>query len=156
MRNFWIQATKLPGGGWLSSAPDMARFEVAILTDRLIKRAARDIMWTPQMPSDGLGRMVYGLGWRGGTRKGVQDVGHGGSQQGTSAKILIAQDARAGKTFDSQITFVTADNGRARELILHEGGIDLHANRIQIIPHPHSTRFQRVLMFGVLSREITY
>jgi hypothetical protein len=28
----------VPGGGWLSSAPDMARFEVAILTDRLIKR----------------------------------------------------------------------------------------------------------------------
>ena len=213
---FLDSSYKVPGGGWLSSAPDMARFEVAILTDRLIKRATRDIMWTPQMPSDGLGRMVYGLGWQGGTRKGVGDVGHGGSQQGTSAMMLIAPDARAGvvvlinsdaagaselasqlleielglppgdhkeitidpklydsyvgsydvtsvvinivregdhlfaqingqkneifpesireyffKTFDSQITFVTDRSGRATELILHEGGTDLHANRIK-------------------------
>jgi len=70
----------------------MARFEVAILTDRLIKRATRDVMWTPQKPSDGLGRMVYGLGWQAGTTGGIGDVG----QQGTSTMMLIAPDARAG------------------------------------------------------------
>jgi CubicO group peptidase (beta-lactamase class C family) len=207
---------KVPGGGWLSSAPDMARFEAAILSDHLVKRATRDIMWTPQMPSDGLGRMVYGLGWQGGTTQGVVDVGHGGSQQGASAMMLIAPDARAGvmvlinsdaagaselasqlleivlglprddhqeitvdpklydryvgsyevtsvvisivrdgnhlfeqinghkneifpesvrdyfsKTSHSQVTFVTDGNGRATELILHEGGTDLRANRIK-------------------------
>jgi CubicO group peptidase (beta-lactamase class C family) len=213
---FLDSSYKIPGGGWLSSAPDMARFEVAILTDRLIRRATRDFMWTPQMPSDGLGRMVYGLGWQAGTTAGVGDVGHGGSQQGASTMILIAPDARAGvvvlinsdaagaselasqllkivlglppgdhkritvdpklydnylgsydvssvvvsivregdhlfaqingqknevfpesvrdyffKTFDSQITFVTDGNGRATELILHEGGTDVRANRIK-------------------------
>jgi serine beta-lactamase-like protein LACTB len=87
---------KIPGGGWLSSAQDMARFEVAILTDRLVSSVTRDLMWTPQKPSDGLGRMVYGLGWGVGTTEGVKDVGHGGSQQGTSALMLIAPDARAG------------------------------------------------------------
>jgi CubicO group peptidase (beta-lactamase class C family) len=87
---------KVPGGGWISSAPDMARFAVAMLNDRLVKQATRDIMWTPQMPSDGLGRMVYGLGWQAGTTEGVRDVGHAGSQQGASAMILIAPDARAG------------------------------------------------------------
>jgi hypothetical protein len=35
------------------------------------------------------------------------------------------------KAFDGQITFVTDANGRAMELILHEGGTDLHANRIK-------------------------
>jgi hypothetical protein len=35
------------------------------------------------------------------------------------------------KTFDSQITFVTDGNGRATELIWHEGGTDLRANRIE-------------------------
>jgi serine beta-lactamase-like protein LACTB len=213
---FLDSSYKVPGGGWLSSAPDMARFEVAILNDRLVKRTTRDIMWTPQMPSDGLGRMVYGLGWQAGTTHGVADVGHGGSQQGTSAMMLIAPDARAGvvvlinsdsagaselaselleialgllprnhkeitvdpklydeyvgsyevtsvvisivrdgdhlfaqinghkneifpesvrdyffKAFDSQITFVTDNNGRATELIFHEGGTDLHAIRIK-------------------------
>jgi serine beta-lactamase-like protein LACTB len=213
---FLDSSYKVPGGGWLSSAPDMARFEAAILSDRLMNRATRDIMWTPQIPSDGLGRMVYGLGWQGGTRNGVRDVGHGGSQQGASAMMLIAPDARAGvvvlinsdaagaselaaqlleivlglppgdrneitvdpklydgylgtyevtsavigivrdgdhlfmqingrrieifpqsvreyfsKSPDLQITFVTDGNGRATELILHEGGTDLHASRIK-------------------------
>jgi D-alanyl-D-alanine-carboxypeptidase/D-alanyl-D-alanine-endopeptidase len=35
------------------------------------------------------------------------------------------------KTFDSQITFVTDGSGRAMELILHEGGTDVHAHRIK-------------------------
>ena len=43
---------KVPGGGWLSSAQEMARFEVAMLADRLVTSATRDIMWTPQKPSD--------------------------------------------------------------------------------------------------------
>ena len=93
---FLDSSYKVPGGGWLSSAPDMARFGVAILNDRLLRRATRDIMWTPQMPSDGLGRMAYGLGWQLGVTDGLKDVGHGGSQQGTSTMMLIAPDARAG------------------------------------------------------------
>jgi CubicO group peptidase (beta-lactamase class C family) len=111
---FLDSSYKVPGGGWLSSAPDMARFEVAILTDRLIKRATRDIMWTPQMPSDGLGRMVYGLGWQGGTTDGVGDVGHGGSQQGTSTMMLIAPDARAGV-----VVLINSDAAGASELASH-------------------------------------
>jgi Domain of unknown function (DUF3471) len=35
------------------------------------------------------------------------------------------------RPFDAQITFVTDGNGRATELILHEGGTDVHANRIK-------------------------
>jgi len=35
------------------------------------------------------------------------------------------------KTSNSQVTFVTDGNGRATELILHEGGTDLRANRIK-------------------------
>ena len=174
-------------------------------------------MWNAQMPSDGLGRMAYGLGWQLGATDGVKDVGHGGSQQGASAMMLIAPDARAGvvvlinsdaagasalatrlleivlglpprvrteitvdpklydnyiggyeatsvvmtisraddrlfvqfpgqqkiqifpenvrdyffKSFDAQITFVTDSNGRATELIMHEGGTDLYAKRIK-------------------------
>ena len=206
---------KVPGGGWLSSAQDMARFEGAILNDRLVTSATRNIMWTPQKPSDGLGRMVYGLGWGVGTTGGARDVGHGGSQQGTSASLLIAPDARAGvvvltnsdaaganalgpqllkivlglplerkeipvdpkvydgyigsykmdgfsitvvrendhlfalingqnlqlvptgirdyvfKAFDEDISFLTDGNGRATDLILHEGGTDLDLIRIK-------------------------
>jgi len=215
--DFLDSSYKVPGGGWLSSAPDMARFEVAILNNQLVKSSTRDTMWNAQIPSDGLGRMAYGLGWQLGATDGVKDIGHGGSQQGASAMILIAPDARAGvvvlinsdaagasalatqlleivlgldprdrtevtvdpksydnyiggyeatsvvmnisraddhlfvqfpgqqkiqifpenvrdyffKTFDAQITFVTDANGRATELIMHEGGTDLYAKRIK-------------------------
>ena len=87
---------KVPGGGWLSSAPDMARFEAAIMNNRLLKSATRDTMWTQPMPSDGLGRLAYGLGWQFGAVEDLKIVGHGGSQQGTSTMIWMAPDARAG------------------------------------------------------------
>jgi serine beta-lactamase-like protein LACTB len=109
--DFLDSSYKVPGGGWLSSAEDMARFEVAILNHRLLKRATLEVMWTPQMPSDGLGRMVYGLGWEGGTTNGVKDVGHGGSQQGTSTKILIAPEARTGV-----VVLMNSDAAGASEL----------------------------------------
>jgi serine beta-lactamase-like protein LACTB, mitochondrial len=80
---------KIPGGGWLSSADDMARFEIALLDDKLIKRSTRDIMWTPQKPSDG-SKNDYALGWGTGDHAGVPTVGHGGSQQGTSTFFIIA------------------------------------------------------------------
>ena len=57
------------------------------MNNRLLKRPTRDMMWTPPMPSDGLGRMVYGLGWQLGAMEDVKIVGHGGSQQGTSTMI---------------------------------------------------------------------
>jgi len=93
---FLDSSYKVPGGGLLSSAADLARFEVAILTDQLITRTTRDMMWAPQMPSDGLGRMAYGLGWQIGMLGDVEDVGHGGTQQGTSTMMLLAPAARAG------------------------------------------------------------
>lgn len=108
---FLDSSYKVPGGGWLSSAPDMARFEVAILKDRLVRSATREIMWTQQMPSDGLGRMAYGLGWQFGVIDGVRDVGHGGSQQGTSTMMLIAPDARAGV-----VVLINSDAGGASAL----------------------------------------
>ncbi len=87
---------KVPGGGWLSSAPDVARFMVAILSERLVKPSTRELMWTPVIPKDRRGRLAYGLGWQLGRSHGVKLVGHGGSQQGTSAMMLMAPEARAG------------------------------------------------------------
>ena len=73
----------------------MARFEIAILNDTLIKRATREIMWTPQKTADGL-QSGYALGWGTSVRDGVFEVGHNGSQQGTSTSIRIAPEKRDG------------------------------------------------------------
>ena len=92
---FLDSSYKIPGGGWLSSAEDMARFEVAIIHDKLIKRATRDLMWTPLKPSDG-SKDTYGLGWGVRNNNGISFVGHSGGQQGTSTDFVIAPEHRAG------------------------------------------------------------
>jgi serine beta-lactamase-like protein LACTB, mitochondrial len=93
--DFLDSSYKIPGGGWLSSAEDMARFEVAILNDKLVRRATRDLMWTALKPSDG-SKDEYGLGWGNGNEDGIASVGHTGGQQGTSTAFTIAPAQRAG------------------------------------------------------------
>jgi len=101
---------KIPGGGLISSADDMARFEIAILNDTLIKRATRDITWTPQKTADGL-QSGYALGWGTSTRDGIFEAGHGGSQQGTSTAIRVAPEKR-----DGVVVLVNMDEVDAGEL----------------------------------------
>ena len=96
--DFLDSSYKIPGGGWLSSAEDMARFEVAILNDKLIRRSSRDLMWTPLKPSDG-SKDPYALGWgwdKNEENHQVAGVGHTGGQQGTSTAFVIAPERRAG------------------------------------------------------------
>jgi serine beta-lactamase-like protein LACTB, mitochondrial len=92
---FLDSSYKIPGGGWLSSAEDMAHFEVAVLNDKLIKRSTRDLMWTPLKPSDG-SEDTYALGWGLITVDGIRAFGHSGGQQGTSTYFLVAPEQRAG------------------------------------------------------------
>lgn len=92
--DFLDSSYKIPGGGWISSAVDMAEFEVAILDDKLIKRSTRELMWTPLKPSDG-SEDEYGLGWEVSNANGVKVAGHSGGQQGTSTDFQIAPEQRA-------------------------------------------------------------
>jgi CubicO group peptidase (beta-lactamase class C family) len=86
---------KIPGGGLISSADDMARFGIAIMANKLLKPATRDLMWTPQKVTDG-SQNDYALGW--GTQKkyGLALVEHTGGQQGTSTSIILVPERRAG------------------------------------------------------------
>jgi len=86
---------KIPGGGLISSADDMARFEIATMANKLLKPTTRDVMWTPQQAADG-SQNGYALGW--GTQKkyGLALVEHTGGQQGTSTSIILVPARRAG------------------------------------------------------------
>lgn len=92
---FLDSSYKIPGGGWLSSADDLAQFEIALLTDHLLEPATREAMWTRQETTDGK-PTSYGLGWGVGTMAGVPEVDHSGGQQGTSTFIMIVPEKRAG------------------------------------------------------------
>jgi CubicO group peptidase (beta-lactamase class C family) len=113
--DFLDSSYKIPGGGWLSSAEDMARFEVAIVDDKLIRRTTRNLMWTPLKPSDG-SKDDYALGWGSGMENGTQGMGHTGGQQGTSTAFLIAPEQRAGVVVLTNMEGVAADN-LARQIL---------------------------------------
>jgi len=93
--DFLDSSYKVAGGGWLSSAEDMARFTVALLNDRLLQRSTRDLMWTSLKAADGK-ETGYALGWGTGKDLGLPDVEHGGGQQGTSTFLLMVPERRAG------------------------------------------------------------
>ena len=86
---------KIPGGGLISSADDMARFEIAIMANKLLKPATRDLMWTPQKTTDG-SQNGYALGWGTEKKYGLALVEHTGGQQGTSTSIILAPERHAG------------------------------------------------------------
>lgn len=108
--DFLDSSYKIPGGGWLSSADDLAQFEVAMLNDRLVARSTRELMWTPLQPTDGK-EDHYGLGWGAGKNLGVLDVGHSGSQQGTSTCFMIVPERRAGV-----VVLINLEGGHAADL----------------------------------------
>lgn len=93
--DFLDSSYKIPGGGWLSSADDLARFEIAMLKNQIVERKTRDLMWTPLKTGDGRDN-AYALGWGTGKDLGVTDVGHGGGQQGTSTFIMLVPERQAG------------------------------------------------------------
>src|SRR5690349_9058444 len=86
---------KIPGGGIISSADDMAKFEAAILADKLLKRGTRDLMWTSLKTADGK-ETGYGLGWGIMDKFGLHIFAHTGGQQGTSTAFAVVPDRRAG------------------------------------------------------------
>jgi CubicO group peptidase (beta-lactamase class C family) len=96
--DFLDASYKIPGGGWLSSADDMVKFEIAILSERLMKRETRDTMWTSRpQPSRPDGRRVgYALGWGTSEVNGTTDYAHDGGQQGTSTSIIVVPERNAG------------------------------------------------------------
>jgi CubicO group peptidase (beta-lactamase class C family) len=115
--DFLDSSYKIPGGGWLSSAEDMAQFEAAILNDKLIRRSTRDLMWTPLKPSDG-SKDAYGLGWgrEEQTATEIAAVGHTGGQQGTSTAFAIAPEQRAGVVVLANVENLNV-NDLARDLL---------------------------------------
>ena len=93
--DFLDASYKVPGGGWLSSADDLARFESALFHDKLVRRSTRTLMWTSQrtVRDSATG---YGLGFGIAGTACPRCVGHGGGQQGTSTFVLLDPDHETG------------------------------------------------------------
>jgi CubicO group peptidase (beta-lactamase class C family) len=79
---------KVPGGGFVSTVEDLARFAVAIETDKLLKHETTEQMFTSQKTRDGKATN-YGFGWNINTRNGQRIVGHSGAQQRVSTTLHL-------------------------------------------------------------------
>jgi len=84
---------KTPGGGWVSTAGDMARFAIALESDTLLKPQTRELMWTIQKTSDGK-ETGYGLGWGVSNDMGFRIVGHEGGQQRVATALALAPEKK--------------------------------------------------------------
>ena len=86
---------KIPGGGIISSADDLAKFEAAILDGKLLKRGTRDLMWASLKTADGK-ETGYGLGWGIMDKFSLHILAHTGGQQGTSTAFAVVPSRNAG------------------------------------------------------------
>lgn len=74
---------------------DMAAWDAALSTEKLLKRPSLDLMWTPAKLNNGKSAaMGYGFGWMTGVARGHRFVRHGGEWQGFSTHILRYLDQK--------------------------------------------------------------
>ncbi len=75
-------------GGVIASAMDLARFDVALMNDRLITAAMREALWTPTRTPDGRA-LFYGLGWFLKTLEGRRLAWHTGLWEGQYSALYL-------------------------------------------------------------------
>src|SRR5713226_3381184 len=88
LRNSGLADTsyKIPGGGFISTVEDLAKFAIAMQSGTLVKKETLDQMWTSQKTRDGKAT-GYGMGWGVSERNGMKEVEHGGAQQRVSTYL---------------------------------------------------------------------
>jgi CubicO group peptidase (beta-lactamase class C family) len=84
----WVSPTfnRTADGALYLTVRDLAKWDAALRTDRLLDGPARELMWTPAALADG-GSAPYGFGWELAAPGGHRVVRHGGRWQGFSSHI---------------------------------------------------------------------
>jgi len=91
---------------------DLAKWDGALYTDRLVKKESLDQMWTPVKLNDG-STYPYGFGWSVDQINGHRRIEHGGAWQGFTTQIC--------RYVDDRLTVVVLTNleGANPEFIAH-------------------------------------
>lgn len=100
---------RMPGGGLLSSAGDMARFLIAERNGTLVRRETAAMMQSNQVKPETIQRTLqgvalppgyvppgFGFGWAIGSNARRDAVWHGGNQQGATSVIYYLPEQRLG------------------------------------------------------------
>jgi CubicO group peptidase (beta-lactamase class C family) len=75
-------------GGVIASAMDLARFDIALATDRLLTPASRSALWSPMRTPSGV-ELPYGLGWFLGSYQGRRVAWHTGLWEGRYSALYL-------------------------------------------------------------------
>ncbi len=102
LQNAAIYFALRPSGAFLSSVLDLAKWDAALYTDRILKQSVRDQMWAPVKLNNGTSH-PYGFGWELDTVGGHKLVQHGGSLPGFRAALA--------RFLDDKLTVVVLTNG---------------------------------------------
>lgn len=89
-------------GGMLSTALDLAKWDAALYTDRILTASSREQMWTPVKLNNGA-IAAYGFGWRVEEVRGHRCIYHTGGRPGTSVAIY--------RYVDDKLTVIALTNG---------------------------------------------
>lgn len=111
----WVSPTlnTTADGALYLTVYDMAKWDAALYTEKLLKRASLEEMWTPVKLNDGKTH-PYGFGWALGAVRGHRIVEHGGAWQGFKAQITRYVD-------DKLAVIVFANQIRANQSKLAQG-----------------------------------
>lgn len=86
-------SNRYAGGGFRSTAIDLAALGNALTAGALLQPATRDLLWTPVPLADGsMNPERYAMGFRAGEDELGRFVHHGGTANGGSAMLLIYPD----------------------------------------------------------------
>ena len=110
-----------PSGAFLSTALDLAKWDVALSTDMILKAAFREAMWTPVKLKSGV-TYPYGFGWFVDTINGHRRIRHDGGLPGFSSDFERFVDDRL-----TVIALANAENRDLRDLALRVAGFYLPA-----------------------------
>lgn len=91
---FVDMSNKVPAGGYITTAEDLARFAIAFMDHSLVSDSTERLMLTPQTTSDGR-TIPYGLGWGlfpGEDWYGEKEAFHGGVTPGVSGVLYLLPD----------------------------------------------------------------
>jgi CubicO group peptidase (beta-lactamase class C family) len=91
-------------GALVGTALDLAKWDAALYTDRLLSRSALEEMWTPVKLNNGK-TSPYGYGWQVGDIRKHHFVGHGGGIHGFTSYIL--------RLVDDKLTVIVLANNAA-------------------------------------------
>ena len=111
----WVSPTlnTTADGALYLTVYDMAKWDAALYTEKLLKRSSLEQMWTPVRLNDGKTH-PYGFGWALGAVRGHRIIEHGGSWQGFKSHIA--------RYLDEKLTIVVfANQARANPAKLAHG-----------------------------------